>query len=150
MSENLKEFLNYLSKSKDVEEKINALKNETDKEKFISKTIYIAKEHGFDLSADDFATQAHELDSEELASVAGGDSCVCFVGGGGSEDIVKGTQYFPNPRFPDSVTHEYNNPACGCVLYGQGNYGDGGIRCACACMGEGDTDVMHGWDYVPG
>ncbi len=127
MNEKLKKFLEFASENKEAKEKFDALKDESDKDKVVSETIAIAKEHGFELSPDDFAAHAHELDSAELASVAGGDYCQCIVAGGGHEEVVEETSDSPG----------YTNPPCGCALYGQGNYADGGIRCTCIMGGSG-------------
>ncbi len=85
--------------------------------------IEFAKEHGFELTEEDFKAHAQELSERELVSVAGGGECICLVGGGGTE------------------TDDYVGlaPACGCVAYGQGNtVMDGDMRCVCIVSGYGE------------
>lgn len=120
MTENLKKFLEYASKNDDTAQKMEALADETDKDALVRQTIEIAKDAGFSLSAEDFEENAGgELSEDELASVAGGKYCYCFIGGGGEAS-------------------EPDNKTCACVSYGYGKYdGEKKTRCFCILTGEG-------------
>ena len=70
MTENLKKFLEEASKNEELKAKLAAL---TDKETAVEKTVEIAKEYGFTLTAEDFqAAEAADLSPDELEQVAGG------------------------------------------------------------------------------
>ena len=70
MNENLKKFLEEASKNEELKARLTAL---TDKEIAVDKTIEIAKEYGFTLTAEDFQpADGAELSLDELDSVAGG------------------------------------------------------------------------------
>ncbi len=143
MNEKLKEFARYLSENKELADKLNSL--QLTEENYKEEICKYAAENGYELKMEDFTPANCELDSEELKSVAGGGDCVCVLGGGGTADNIKGTQRDPSGINPVTVYSEYDNPACGCVMYGQGNYGSGGIRCSCMGAGAGSTDVVPGW-----
>lgn len=111
MTENLKKFLEEVSKDKELAEKISA-------EKDVSVIIETAKEMGFTLTEEDFA-ENHELADDDLDSVAGGSdvSCACALGGGGTKDN--------------------NDKTCACVLAGAGYTKTGRERCVCGFAGYG-------------
>ena len=69
--------------------------------------------------------QEKDLNADELDAVAGGDTCACFLGGGG------------NPS--------ENSLTCACVGGGGGEYNEKGeqengrkCRCYCVAIGAGD------------
>ena len=82
--------------------------------------IQVAAEYGVELKEEDFkpASEQGELTDTELDAVAGGDSCVCVLGGGGSDGRYEKT--------------------CACVIGGGGEYAGGAIRCTCLIGGAGD------------
>ena len=129
MTENMKKFLELVSRNVELAKKLSGM----DKEGIIAT----AKELGVELAEADFA-QVNELDDDELAVVAGGEycggvgeingtvSCACSVGGGGTKK-------------------DANDKTCACVLYGQGNNkndgsGDPKRRCFCPVVGSGLSD----------
>ena len=123
MTENMKKFLELVSKNEELGKKLC----EADKEAVIA----MAKELGIALTNADFA-QNNELSDDELDAVAGGGwDCGCFMGGGGTGD---GEITF--------VGETVNQKTCACVLAGAGmaTYSDGKdrSRCACALAGTGD------------
>ncbi len=85
--------------------------------------IEAAAEYGVELTEEDFqpADAQGELADDELDAVAGGDECVCVVGGGGTAGKYDGT--------------------CACVIGGYGEYSSksekSGARCGCAVAGGG-------------
>ncbi len=120
MNEKLKDFLKYASESDEIAKKFEEVKDETDKGKVIEFAIKEAKAHGFELTESDFAHA--EMDDDELDAVSGGwSTCVCVIGGGGSEDD-DGSQ-------------------CVCFLDGVGCRKDNPTRLRCSCMFGG-----HGFD----
>ncbi len=124
MSENLKKFLEFIGKDSGLWEKAKQLKVD-DPEKAKEIAIAFAKENGFELTEADFEAPEGELSENELCAVAGGETCVCVVGGGGKAD--KGT---------GQIT-------CACVLGGGGEYkdyyGDKYMRCVCVGAGTGEN-----------
>ena len=120
MTDNLKKFLEEVSKDAGLANKINTASKET--------IISIAKEKGIELTEEDFAIPANqELSDDDLDAVAGGDWCPCVIGGNGGEG-------------GDGL-------ACGCALLGGGGCcddshctGHGNGACACALAGYGVTD----------
>ena len=130
MTENMKKFLDFVSRNPDVLEKAKALQAEGE-EAVKAVTMTFAKEHGFTLTEADFAPPEGELSEQELQAIAGGGGkgpntggCYCMLAGGGG-----GTQT------DDDIY------GCACVGYGQG--GDGAIddfTCWCTGYGEGNVD----------
>ncbi len=125
MSENLKKFLELVSKDENLKQKMLAF-NDMEPADAISAGIALAKELGIELSEADFAKEEScgELNDDELDAVSGGSTdgfCVCaFAGGGGGID-----------------NKDNNTYGCACVMYGQG--GDGrpeDKNCQC---------IAHGW-----
>ncbi len=92
----------------------------------VKSIISLAAEHGITLTEEELkmdASKEQELDEDELALVAGGGSCFCFVGGGGKSQVWQG--------------HDYEN-TCICVLGGAGFYGGSPkSRCECPVYGTG-------------
>ncbi len=117
MKDNVKEFAKYLSENKEVAQKIDiAGDGSADYEKLSA----IARENGFDITAEDFKPEQNELDADELKNVAGGLECTCVLAGGGTES----DGYKP----------------CACVTYGEGNSQSGVLRCQCIVHGSGDDN----------
>jgi len=113
MTENLKHFLELLSKDQQLTAKATDATT-------MDELIAIAKELGVDLSAEDFGEPektVHELSDDELEVVSGGGYCVCVAGGGGTADDL--------------------NKTCACVGYGQGHTRCGKVRCICPVGGGG-------------
>ncbi len=117
MSENLKKFLELVSKDENLKQKTLAF-NDMEPADAISAGIALAKELGIELSEADFAKEESggELSDDELDAVAGGGDCACVAGGGG-------TVYDDDEHF------------CPCIVYGQGS-----TICFCAVIGVGDDD----------
>ena len=61
----------------------------------------------------------NELAADELEAVAGGDKCLCILGGAGESSSSDNT--------------------CGCAFGGAGAYKGGGNRCWCALGGNGES-----------
>ncbi len=97
MSENMKKFLELISKDENLKKKMAELEK-MESDKAIREIIALAKEHGIELSEADFvkAESDDELSDDELDAVAGGgswetpyyipDGCAVF-GAGGIWDI---------------------------------------------------------------
>ena len=111
MTENMKQFLEAVSKDEALTAKVGTLGKE--------ELIALAKELGITLTEDDFAQSATELNDDELNVVAGGVevNCNCVVGGGGSGDE--------------------NDKTCVCVIAGVGMRDNGRERCVCPVSGFG-------------
>lgn len=111
MNENLKKFLEEVSKNTELTEKVG---KETD----VNALIAMAKEMGIMLTAADFE-KPKEMSDDELDAVAGGGdvSCACAMGGGGTKDS--------------------NDKTCACVLAGAGYSQSGRERCVCGFAGYG-------------
>ena len=104
MKENVKKFLEELSKSAELR---NKLRGSNDKEKMMK----VAKAHGFELSEADFHTSGmNELSEDEMQAVAGGAVCSCSKQGHGTEEDL----------------------SCSCNGAGEGiNVTNNGWRCGC-------------------
>lgn len=111
MTENMKKFLEAVSKNEELTKKINAMTKE--------ELLVLAKELGIELTEADFAEPAGELNDDELDAVAGGAECVCVLGGGGE------------------AGGKWNNRVCACVAAGAGLDRDGKGRCGCSAAGWG-------------
>ena len=112
MTENLKNFLEAVSKDEALAEKLG-------KEADNKAIIAAAKELGFALTEADFVQEPEELYDDELDAVAGGTSvnCSCALGGGGAKD--------------------HNDKTCACVAVGLGYSKNGDQRCFCPMAGFG-------------
>ena len=115
MTDNMKKFLEEVSKDKKLIEKLQ--KAETSE-----AVIALAKEIGFVLTSEDLKSKEtiSEISDDELEAVAGGKICTCVLGGGGKGDD--------------------NEKTCACVIGGGGEWEDGSPRCACAGAGAGVSD----------
>ena len=113
MTENMKKFLETVSKDAELCKKVSAM-NKDD-------LLALAKELGLALAEEDLIKPAQELEDDDLDTVAGGGSdCICFMGGGGTKD--------------------YDDKTCACVMAGVGYKKNGDGRCVCAVNGFGDDD----------
>ncbi len=112
MNENLKKFLEKVSESDELAQKVSA-------EEDVNVLIAMAKDMGITLTADDFKKPVEEISDDELDAVAGGGdvSCACAMGGGGTKDG--------------------NDKTCACVLAGAGYSKSGRERCVCGFAGYG-------------
>ena len=133
MSENLKNFLEIISKDKALQDKVKAFGS--DREAALTGLIALAKEIGMELSKADFEAPEGELAEDELIAISGGANgftedfseieeygCVCFMGGGGGGHMID----------DGSVM------GCACVVYGQGGDGkDDHTVCVCPFAGSG-------------
>lgn len=120
MNENLKAFLEKVSKDKDLTEKVSSITETTD-------FIAVAAEYGYELKAVDFEVIEGEMSESELSDVSGG-RCFCTMyGGGGGTDA-----------------RDDNTYGCACFVYGQG--GDGradDANCICVQAGGGDDTAQY-------
>lgn len=112
MKEKVKNFLELASEDHQLAKDLQNADKET--------VLRLAREHGINLTEEDFDEADAEISDEELDAVSGGDYCHCMLGGGG-----KGG---------------YNQKTCACVGGGGGEYEDGGARCACVAVGMGRED----------
>ena len=113
MTENMKKFLETVSKDAELCKKVSAM-NKDD-------LLALAKELGLALAEEDLIKPAQELEDDDLDTVAGGGSdCICFMGGGGTKD--------------------HDDKTCACVMAGVGYKKNGDGRCVCAVNGFGDDD----------
>ena len=130
MTENLKKFLEAVSKDEALQAKVNAL--ESNKETAMAGVIALAKELGIELTEANFAQPDGEISDDELETINGGgcptagtvnNSCYCAAAGGGGgkqkdEDIW----------------------GCACVAYGQGGDAkDDHTTCMCVLYGHGEA-----------
>ena len=122
MTNQLKEFLKKVNSDESLEKKFAALKDESDREVVIQKTIKIAAEAGMTLTEVDFEPPEEEMDDDELEAVAGGwKKCYCAIGGGGKADE--------------------DGKACACVAEGLGESRRKPVwRCGCGFVGYGYDD----------
>ncbi len=102
MTDNMKKFLEMVSRSEELAKEINGMRKH--------EIIAAAQELGMELNDTDFE-QATELSDNELDAVAGGGVCACVFGGGGAEDK--------------------SDKTCACVLGGGGEDRNGWVRCVC-------------------
>ena len=111
MTENMKQFLETVSKNDELIEKVNKMNKD--------ELVALAKELGITLTEEDFEKPVEELSDDELDTVAGGSdvSCACAMGGGGTKDSNDGT--------------------CACVLAGVGYDDYKNERCLCGFAGYG-------------
>lgn len=78
MTENMKKFIELVSKDEVLQEKLNTVQEQEEQEN-IKAIIALASEYGITLTEVDFqnAKESGELSEEELTSVAGGNGCYC-------------------------------------------------------------------------
>ena len=129
MTENLKKFLEAVSKDEALQAKVNAL--ESHKETAMAGVIALAKELGIELTEADFAQPDGEISEDELETINGGgcptagtvnNSCYCAAAGGGG-----------GKQKDDDIW------GCACVAYGQGGDAkDDHTTCMCVLYGHGE------------
>ena len=126
MSENMKKFLELVSKDEEMKKRMMDF-NDMETAKAIQAGIDFAKELGIELTEADFVKEkaGGELNDDELDAVAGGGGCGCAFGGGGD-----GTD-----NFGDDYT-------CACVGYGQGGQGVDRLNCVCPVVGGGADEAL--------
>lgn len=78
--------------------------------------------------------QEKDLGADELNEVAGGDPCVCILGGGGE------------------ASSTYGSKTCACVFGGGGEHTDEaaaglGKKCRCTCVAGGFGDDAFPWEW---
>jgi len=130
MTENLKKFLEAVSKDEALQAKVNAL--ESNKETAMAGVIALAKELGIELTEADFAQPDGEISEDELETINGGgcptagtvnNSCYCAAAGGGG-----------GKQKDDDIW------GCACVAYGQGGDAkDDHTTCMCVLYGHGEA-----------
>ena len=142
MTENMKKYLELISKNDETQKKLNEQEPSSIQEAK-ERIIADAAEKGITLTEEDFAETAEtgELSEDELEAVAGGKACYCVVGGGGT------------------ATSSAYEDTCACVIGGAGSgYGyvtkwvtdssvnrerieerTGMSRCVCTVGGYGDS-----------
>lgn len=120
MTENMKRFVERVSVSNELAEKISSMTKD--------ELIALAKELDIVLTEADFAQPAAELSDDELDDVAGGGICACVLGGGGTAD--------------ESHTSHTSDAVCACVIGGSGTNKGGYTRCVCVVSGGGNS-VIH-------
>ncbi len=126
MSENMKRFLELISKDENLKKKMMEL-DAMAPEKGLQETIALAKKHGIELSEADFAEEETigELSDDELDAVAGG-ACSCSGSGSGGCSGSGGS------------SGTSSGGGCFCPMYGQGNDGaDNPVNCLCFISGSG-------------
>ena len=115
MTENMKSFLETVSKNEELCAKINTMTRD--------EVIVLSKELGSELTDADFEQPASELSDDELTTVAGGQVCGCAIVGGGNGNTNA-------------------EETCYCFAGGGGVKSDlvgGGCRCWCVAAGYGDA-----------
>ena len=124
MTENMKNWLEVVSKDKALQEKLMKLKDEAPEHQKATVTR-MAKEKGIVLTTEDFASaESEELSDDELDAVAGGGGCGCpVVGGGAGADPKTGEKF-----------------SCGCFSCGCGEE-NGKDHCFCPIIGGGTDEA---------
>ncbi len=125
MTDKAREFLEKVSESETLREKMEALCREKDEDTARENLKLLAERAGFSLVPDDFKPQQGELNEQELAAVVGGyNQCICPMLGLGTEDV--------------------DGHTCTCAIYGTGVQKTGPntpavYRCVCELGGYGDA-----------
>ena len=113
MTDNMKRFLEAASQDKEFTEKLTKAKTPED-------VIALAAEKGFTLTEEDLKPQpvSGEMPDAELDAVAGGDKCLCIVGGYGAES---GSDYMcVCPVAGGGGSSWLDEARCVCVFGGDG------------------------------
>lgn len=121
MTENLKNFLQKVSQSAELIERLKAAQD-------YDAVLALAQELGMPLTPADIEPPAGELDEGELENVTGGTSggCFCAMAGGGGGKNGRDETY-----------------GCACVGYGQGGNGEkDDFTCICVLGGDGVLDLL--------
>lgn len=111
MTENMKKFLETVSKNDELYNKFTGATKE--------ELIALAKELGIELTNTDFEQPDGELSDDELDAVAGGALCACMLAGSGDDN-------------------NSNEKYCVCVAGGGGQFTNGDCRCMCVFGGAGE------------
>lgn len=132
----LQKFYEKMRENEALQNEIEALNKEFEYEvvqsmkmqkKAAERLVELAKKYEIKLTVEDFLNQnTGQLNDHDLDAVAGGGSCYCVVGGGGTAG--------QNNKGIDET--------CACVLAGFGegcSNGGGGFRCKCPMFGGGDS-----------
>lgn len=121
----MREFLELMERNEELKNKVAQM--DADIHTQVSDYIALAAEYGVELTEADFQpASAGELSEDELDAVAGGKTCACVMGGGGTgEDVT-------------------NTKTCACVMGGGGQMQDGAARCHCVLVGTG-ADEKEQW-----
>ena len=121
MTENMKKFLEVVSKDEALAAKVGTMKKE--------ELPALAKALGIELTEADFEAPAGELNEDELDTVAGGGVCGCVAYGGGT------------------ANRDIDQIPCACVAGGGGEYesayGGRRMRCSCVYLGGGEDTSDH-------
>ena len=84
MTDNMKKFLEAVSKDEALREEFRALADSKDDSEARTAAIDFAASHGFTLTEDDFKpSEMTELTEDEMKAVAGGAACACMCTDGG-------------------------------------------------------------------
>lgn len=120
----MKQLLEMVEQNPELKAKIEELDKNPDTT--MQDIIQLTAEYGIELTEEDFkpAGRQGELSDEELDAVAGGDDCVCVLGGGGTSKAM------------------YDR-SCACVLGGGGENVAGNTRCVCVLGGLGDSVYVY-------
>lgn len=110
MTENMKKLLEIASGNEELKDKLSKASKE--------EIIAIAKENGITIAEADFEEAKGELNDDELAAISGGETCDCWIGGGGKGSAGQKT--------------------CGCGGLGFGYTSRGKERCSCVAIGIGN------------
>ncbi len=118
----MKKFLELLEQNEILKKQVARLDAKKDSQP--SDYIALAAEYGVELAEQDFGPpQENGLSEDELDAVAGGKTCVCVAGGGGTGEDVTSTK------------------TCACVMVGNGSMQSGERRCVCVVGGGGDDNA---------
>ena len=142
MTENLKKFLEAVSKDEALQAKVNAL--ESNKETAMADIIALAKELGIELTEADFAQPDGEISEDELETISGGytitkhDDCGCPISGSGT--TVSNFCYCVAGGGGGGRQSDEDIWGCACVAYGQGGDAkDDHTTCMCVLYGHGEA-----------
>ena len=111
MTDNMKKFLEAISKNDELTAKVGAM-NQDD-------LLMLARDLGLSLTKADLEKPVQELSDDDLDTVSGGSdvTCVCAIGGGGTKDD--------------------DDKTCACVVAGVGYTDEKAERCLCSFAGYG-------------
>ena len=128
MTENMKKYLELLSKDEEAQKKLNEQQSASIEEAK-GKIIADAAEKGITVTEEDFAedTGTGELSDDELDAVAGGKDCFCVIGGGGEVSSAKertcacvGFGMGQGYMYNRDIGEEILTSRCGCYAAGSG------------------------------
>ena len=136
MKESMQAFIELVSKDEELRASVEEITGSDEKQETLSdeskqQIIALAKEHGIELSSEDFEFNKEDLTDEELAVISGGSGgCGCA-----------GSGYGQGTREGDSSIDFY----CACVLMGVGMDGaaPAGSYCFCTFVGGGADDDFY-------